>query len=308
MRVVTLLPAATETVAAVAPDTLVGISHECDYPAWVTSLPRVTRTSVDVAASSKEIDRQVRALTLEGKPVIWVGAKALEALKPDRIVTQGLCEVCAVADGEVFRVADRLPSKPQVISLSAKTLDGIYADIRAVGQAVGRSDEADEVIGGMRYKLSRLRKTAPLRSLIEAPRTSHLAPRTVVVEWLDPLYLAGHWVPELVEAAGGHDVGAKPGDHSHPRPWSDLLELKPEIIIVALCGFSVERAREEWASQLPADARETLSRLSRLPRLVFLDGNQYTSRPGPRVVELNTLSHMDAISARDASGQDLSRP
>src|SRR5687768_12492575 len=130
MRAVTLLPAATEIVAAVAPDMLVGISHECDYPAWVTSLPRVTRTSVDVAASSKEIDTQVRALTSEGKSVIWVDAQALETLRPDLIVTQGLCEVCAVADGEVFRVADHLPSRPRVISLAAKTLDGIYADIR----------------------------------------------------------------------------------------------------------------------------------------------------------------------------------
>jgi iron complex transport system substrate-binding protein len=108
------------------------------------------------------------------------------------------------------------------------------------------------------------------------------------VEWLDPLFLAGHWVPELVEAAGGLDVGAKPGDHSHPRPWSDLLELKPDIIIVALCGFSVERAKQEWNTELPPEAKTILAeltRLSRLPRLQFLDGNQYTSRPGPRVME-----------------------
>jgi iron complex transport system substrate-binding protein len=282
MRVVTLLPAATEIVAAVAPDLLVGISHECDYPAWVTSLPRVTRTSVDVAASSKEIDAQVRALTSEGKPVIWVDAQALETLKPDLIVTQGLCEVCAVADGEVFRVAERLPSRPRVLSLSAKTLDGIYADIRSVGAALDRPEEADEVVAGMRYKLSRLRKASPLSH----PERSEGSPRprVAVIEWLDPLFLAGHWVPELVEAAGGHDVGAKPGDHSHPRPWSDLLELKPEIIIVALCGFSVERARQEWASQLPEEAKTVLAALPPY-RLAFIDGNQYTSRPGLRVGE-----------------------
>jgi iron complex transport system substrate-binding protein len=267
----------------VAPDLLVGISHECDYPAWVTSLPRVTRTSVDVAASSKEIDAQVRALTLEGKPVIWVDARALEALKPDLIVTQGLCEVCAVADGEVFRVADRLPNKPQVISLSAKTLDGIYGDIRTVGATLDRPEEADEVVAGMKYKLAKLRRTQPLRNLPERSE-GPTVPRVVVVEWLDPLFLAGHWVPELVEAAGGHDVGAKPGDHSHPRPWSDLLELKPDIIVVALCGFSVERARQEWASQLPEEATRVLAALP-FHRLAFIDGNQYTSRPGPRIVE-----------------------
>src|SRR5690348_9332709 len=115
MKVVTLLPAATEIVAALAPESLVGVSHECDYPAWVTSLPRVTKTSVDVGATSAEIDAQVRALKADGKPVIWVDAQALETLKPDLIITQGLCEVCAVADGEVFRVADHLPTRPKVI-------------------------------------------------------------------------------------------------------------------------------------------------------------------------------------------------
>ena len=285
MRVVTLLPAATEIVAALAPEMLVGVSHECDHPAWVTSLPRVTRTSVDVGASSAEIDRQVRELKAEGKPVIWVDAEALEGLKPDLIITQGLCEVCAVADGEVHRASERLSTRPRVLSLTAKTLDGIYDDIRSVGRAVGREDEASEVVAGMRYKLVQLRKQAPLRHPegASAPEGS-ARPRVVVVEWLDPLFLAGHWVPELVAAAGGLDVGAKPGDHSHPRPWSELSELNPDIIVVALCGFSVDRAQQEWADHLPAEARSALA--AQPPsRLVFVDGNQYTSRPGPRVVE-----------------------
>lgn len=138
MRIVTLLPAATEIVAAVAPESLVGISHECDYPEWATKLPRVTRTSVDIGASSAEIDRQVRALTAEGKPVIWVDAQALEALKPDLIVTQGLCEVCAVADGEVFRAAVHLSTRPTVLSLAGKTLEGIFEDVRRVGESARR--------------------------------------------------------------------------------------------------------------------------------------------------------------------------
>ena len=284
MRVVTLLPAASEIVAAVAPESLVGVSHECDYPAWATKLPRVTRTSVDVGASSAEIDRQVRGLVADGKPVIWTDAQTLERLEPDLIVTQGLCEVCAVADGEVYRIADHLPTRPRVISLVAKTLDGIYADVTAIGEALGHPEEAEEVVGGMRYKVDQLRKRAPLRNLPERSEGPRV-PRVVVVEWLDPLFLAGHWVPELIDAAGGIDVGAKPGDHSHPRPWSDLLELRPEIIVVALCGFSMERAQEEWENRLPVEARETLTRLSRRTRLLFLDGNAYTSRPGPRVME-----------------------
>jgi iron complex transport system substrate-binding protein len=289
MRVVTLLPAATEIVAAVAPESLVGVSHECDYPAWITKLPRVTRTSVDVGASSKAIDEQVWALKADGKPVIWADAQTLETLKPDLIITQGLCEVCAVADGEVFRVAERLTTKPRVLSLSATTLDGIFVDVAAVGEAVGHPEEAEEVVGGMRYKLGQLRKNAPLRSTLEARGTKHEKPRVAVVEWLDPLFLAGHWVPELIEAAGGLDVGAMPGDHSHPRPWSDLLELKPDVIIVALCGFSVERAWQEWESNLPSEAMKVLAELDSCaavpPRRCFLDGNAYTSRPGPRVME-----------------------
>ena len=292
MRVVTLLPAATEIVAAVAPESLVGVSHECDYPAWVTKLPRVTRTAVDVNASSAEIDRQVRALVADGKPVIWTDAQTLETLEPDLIITQGLCEVCAVADGEVYRIADHLPTRPRVISLVAKTLDGIYADITAIGEALGHPEEAEEVVGGMRYKVDQLRRQRPLRNLPERSE-GPTPPRVVVVEWLDPLYLAGHWVPELINAAGGLDVAAEPGDHSHPRPWSDLLDLKPEIIIVALCGFSVERATLEWEHHLPADAQKVLAeiegdrpaRLTRPTRLLFLDGNQYTSRPGPRAME-----------------------
>ena len=290
MRVVTLLPAATEIVAAVAPGSLVGVSHECDYPEWVTNLPRVTRTAVDVAASSAEIDRQVRSLVADGKPVIWTDAQTLEALKPDLIITQGLCEVCAVADGEVYRVADHLPTRPRVISLVAKTLEQIYTDITAIGATLGHPEEAEEVVGGMRYKVDQLRKLAPLRHPegASAPEGS-AGPRVAVIEWLDPLFLAGHWVPELVDAAGGLDVAAKPGDHSHPRPWSDLLELKPDIIVVALCGFSVERARLEWEHHLPAEAHEVLAQLdsrAAVPlRRLFLDGNASTGRPGPRVME-----------------------
>src|SRR6478735_5219966 len=186
MRIVTLLPAATEIVAALAPEMLVGVSHECDYPAWVTKLPRATRTSVDVGATSKEIDAQVRQLTVDGKPVIWVDAEALERLKPDLIITQGLCEVCAVADGEVYRASERLSTVPRVLSLAGKTLEGIFEDIRSVGQAVGRSDEAEEVVAGMKYKLSRLRSQKPLRSHPEQSEGSPVSPRAVVVEWLDP--------------------------------------------------------------------------------------------------------------------------
>lgn len=314
MRIVTLLPAATETVALLAPESLVGVSHECDYPAWVTKLPRVTTTPIDPNAPSAVIDAQVRAAMEAGTPVIAVDAKALRTLRPDLIITQGLCEVCAVADGQVHRLADALSPKPLVLSLSARTIEGIFEDIRAVAREIERAgrageagvmDEAEEVIAGMEYKLARLGQLQPLchsegASAAEGsagPREVPARPRVVVVEWLDPLFLAGHWTPQLVEAAGGVDVGAQAGEHSRRRTWSDVEELDPDIILVALCGFSVERAREEWETRRPAEARAALEPLlssapapmrpsARAPtRLLFLDGNQYTSRPGPRVVE-----------------------
>jgi iron complex transport system substrate-binding protein len=305
MRIVTLLPAATEIVALLAPESLVGVSHECDHPAWIGGLPRVTTTPIDPMAPSAVIDAQVRAAMEAGRPVIAVDGESLRRLRPDLIVTQGLCEVCAVADGQVHRLADALDPKPRVLSLGARTIEGIFEDIRAVGRAVDEADgaretrgadEAEEVIAGMEYKLERLRERAPLRSLPETdPERSEgkvegpAPPRVVVIEWLDPLFLAGHWTPELVEAAGGLDVGARRGEHSRRRAWREIADLAPDIILVALCGFSVERAREEWGTRLPPEARAALRPLlssAHAPvRSLFTDGNQYTSRPGPRVVE-----------------------
>jgi iron complex transport system substrate-binding protein len=266
MRVVSLLPAGTEMVAALgAESSLVGISHECDYPASVTHLPRVTWTPIDPNASSHEIDRSVRELQSGGKPVIAIDAGALRSLSPDLILTQGLCEVCAVADGEVFRLADALDGKPAVISLSATNLAGIMDDIRRVARALHREPVGDELIAGIVNRLRSLGESGPA-----------VRPRVVCVEWLDPIYLAGHWVPELVGLAGGRDVGAEPGAHSVTITADQLRALQPDLVVVMLCGFGIERARRELE-------------LAPLPDLgvpmVVIDGNAYTSRPGPRVVD-----------------------
>jgi iron complex transport system substrate-binding protein len=271
MRVVTLLPAATEMVMALGgAGTLVGISHECDYPPVVRRLPRLTTSPINTSAPGATIDAEVRRLRAAGSPVIAVDARALTRLAPDLLITQGLCEVCAVSDGEIHRLARVVQPAPAVLSLSARNLQGIWDDIRAVARALDLQSEADELIAGLGSRLRRLRAGAPANP-----------PRVVCIEWLDPLYLAGHWVPELVAAAGGVDVGAEAGSHSAPRQWTALAALRPEMIVVMLCGFDVARAREELAD---VDLPEARSALANAPVWV-LDGNAFTSRPGPRVVD-----------------------
>jgi iron complex transport system substrate-binding protein len=271
MRVVTLVPAATEIVAALGgAGQLVGISHECDYPISVQGLPRVTTTPVDSRLSGGLIDAEVRRLREAGTPVIGIDAAHLEALRPHLIVTQGLCNVCAVADGLAYRTAERLPLTPKVLSMNAGTLAGIWTDIYAIGAALGLSDEAEQLVLDLKTRLRGLRQKTP-----STPA------RVVCVEWLEPLYLAGHWVPDLVEAAGGMDIGATSGGHSARREWQDLRSLEPDCVVVMLCGFGRERARRELEA---LEDQEALELMSRVPTWI-IDGNSFTSRPGPRVVD-----------------------
>ena len=287
MRVVSLLPAGTEIVAALgAESSLVGISHECDYPASITHLPRITWTPVDPNASSGEIDRAVRGLRGDGRPVIGVDAESLRRLAPELILTQGLCDVCAVADGQVHRLADALDTQPQVLSLSASNVAGIMDDIRAVASALDLTEEADELVAGLEYRLRRLQQSAPA-----------VPPRVLCVEWLDPIYLAGHWVPELVAAAGGVDVGAAPGAHSVAMSAEDYTRLAPDLVLVMLCGFGLERARKELAQTPLPDLGVPIA---------FIDGNAYTSRPGPRIVE-GATKIQEALASRPTSPAERSR-
>lgn len=271
MRIASMLSSATEIVYALGlQDHLVGISHECDYPASVQHLPRVTATPVDIHAPGAGIDAEVRRLGAAGQPVIGIDAHLLEQLAPDLVITQGLCEVCAVANGQVQRLAGALRPEPRVLSLEARDLEGIFTDIRRVGAALDLDGEAEELVLGLESRLARLRARRPAKET-----------RVLCVEWLEPLYLAGHWVPELVGAAGGRDVGANAGSHSARHEWRDLGSLEPDHAIVMLCGFGVSRARAELDA---LDDAEALGFLHRIP-VSILDGNAYTSRPGPRVVD-----------------------
>jgi iron complex transport system substrate-binding protein len=293
VRVVTLLPAATEIVAALGgAGDLVGISHECDYPPWIRHLPRITTTPLDLQASGRVIDAEVRALRTSGRPVIAVDAGQLHRLAPDLIVTQALCEVCAVSDGEVQRLASALRPVPRVLSLAARDLEGIWRDIGEVGAALGLEEEADELVLGLRSRLGRLRTSSP-------PAVT----RVLCIEWLDPPYLAGHWVPELVAAAGGEAIGAQPGSHSTPSEWRALRRLGPDLVVIMLCGFAIDRARRELDSLQDADA---LDLMRRVPTWI-IDGNSYTSRPGPRVVD-GAARIRSAIERRPAPGAEPWQP
>jgi iron complex transport system substrate-binding protein len=273
MRVVSLLPAATEIVAALeAGDALVGVSHECDWPPEVRSLPRVTRTTLDTALPSGAIDRAMAAARTQGVPPVQLDLDLLRRLAPQVVIGQSVCEVCAVGAGELARAADALGPGTRVVTLHAHVLQEVFADITRVGEALDLREEAAELTDDMR---DRLRWVA----------AQHVTPvarqaRVVVLEWVDPPYVAGHWVPQLVKIAGGCDVGARLGERSRAVSWRDLTALAPDVVIVALCGFDEARARREVAALDDPDAAALLNR-----RVEFLDGNAYTSRPGPRLAE-----------------------
>ena len=272
MRVVSLLPAATEIVAALgALPRLVGVPHECDYPPEARALPRVTRTRLDASLPSAEIDRAMAAARRTGTPPVEVDVKLIAHLRPDVILGQSLCDVCAVGESGLAQLVAALMPTPWVVTLHAHTLDGVLGDIRKVGAALNLEDEADELVAGLRYRLRRIRRA-------HAPGPT--PPSVLVLEWLDPPYVAGHWVPELVDIAGGRDVAGRPGERSTARSWRELSALAPDLVVVALCGFDVARAQQELAAVTDRDARVLLGR-----RVGLLDGNAYTSRPGPRLVD-----------------------
>jgi iron complex transport system substrate-binding protein len=268
-----LLPAATEIVAALgALGRLVGVSHECDFPPEVRSLPRVTRTRIDPAMPSGAIDRALADAKRTGVSPVEVDINLVAHLRPDVLIGQSVCDVCAVGEGELTRLVTTLMPTPWVVTLHAHTLDEVFLDIRKVGEALELRDEAEELDAGLRYRLRRVAARV---------QGSTKVPRVLVLEWLDPPYVAGHWVPELVALAGGQDVGSTAGERSRPRPWDELTALEPDLVVVALCGFDVPRAQEELDAVTDREARVLLERR----RVEFLDGNAYTSRPGPRLVD-----------------------
>jgi iron complex transport system substrate-binding protein len=285
-RVISLLPAATEIVSALgALDQLVGVTHECDHPADVARLPRVTSSAVDRDAASGAIDAEVRALASTGAAVFTLDTTLVASLAPDVLLTQSVCDVCALPQSEVDRAVSALAPPPAVVSLGGTTLDGVWDDVRRVGDAIGQRERADALITSLGARMRRVHETL---KAARAPR-----PRVAVIEWLDPLFAAGHWSPELVRRAGGVDVLAAPGVHSVQIDVATVRAAEPEVLLFAPCGFDVERSAREAATLLGTDAWRWARDLSAWA----LDGNSLTSRPGPRLVD--AIEVMAGIFAPD---------
>ena len=275
-RIISLLPSSTEMVCALGlREHLVGVSHECDYPADVVGLPILTEPKLDPAGTSAAIDARVRAIVQDGLSVYRMKTEVLQDLKPDLIVTQDQCEVCAVSVSEVERaVQSFLASDVTVVSLSPQRLGDIWYDIQRLAQALGQDDRAEDLFRALKKRVWKVEQ-----------QTRHLErPRVACLEWLDPLMAAGNWVPELVEIAGGTYSLAAAGDHSPTLSWDTLLEAQPEVIVIMPCGFKIAQSQAD----LPAlTAHPDWQRLPavRAGRVYIADGNAYFNRPGPRIVE-----------------------
>lgn len=275
-RIVSLLPAATEIVCALdARGQLVGRSHECDFPPDVQSLPAVTRARLDPAACSADIERRVKALSGQAQPLYELDSELLKELRPDLILTQAQCAVCAVSLAEVERAVARWPSPPQIIPLSPKSLADVWSDMRTVAVALGAPEQGKPQIRALKIRCV---------DIIE--RTAALANRPTVacLEWLDPLMAAGNWVPELVHFAGGLDLFGDVGKHSPWLDWSGLVKRDPDVIVALPCGFDLARTRREMAALTQRTEWGSLRAVKR-GRVFLTDGSQFFNRPGPRLVE-----------------------
>jgi iron complex transport system substrate-binding protein len=274
MRVASLLPAATEIVAFLgATEHLVGVTHECDFPDVVASRARVTRSAIPHATEPGAIDAAVRELSHAGQPLFTIDEARLRALHPDVLLTQALCDVCAVCETDVRALAARLDPPPRVVTLGGTILDGVFADIRAVAEALDVGSEADELLAGLRERMHRVHGT--LREA-QAPR-----PRVALIEWTDPVFIAGHWGPEQVRRAGGIDVLGTAGAHSATVAMDALVATDPEIVLVAPCGYGLAAAADEARRLLAHPDWAWLAGR----QLWALDANGLVSRPGPRLVD-----------------------
>lgn len=267
MRIVSLLPSLTELVCVLGRESdLVGATHECDYPPGVERLPHVTRSRIPTSASSAEIDAMVAE---QGGALYNLDAARLADLRPDLILTQAHCDVCAVNETTVRQAAAALPGNPSVESVNPTDLPGVFAMFRRVGALLDTSDAAERLI-------ARFDATA---AEIARRRGGSPAVRVLHLEWFDPPYNSGHWNPDLVRLAGGMDVLGRAGEPSTRVEVGTISEARPDVVLLAPCGFTLERSREELDAWMSSDLWQSLS----AARLTLVDGSAYFSRPGPRL-------------------------
>jgi len=277
MRIVSLVPHATELLFALgAGEELVGVTHECDFPPAAQELQPVTRDVLPAGLSAAEIDAAVRERTLAGEAIYELDRDALASLEPDLIVTQALCPVCAVSYDEVAELAETLPSAPRVVALDPKTLGETLGDVRTLAQATHRRERGVELVAEAAARIDRVKLAVRAQ-----PR-----PRVAAIEWLDPVYAAGHWTPQLIELAGGEDVLGLPGEPSQAVSWEAVRQARPDVVVAMPCGYDEQRAHAEAL----ACARE-LARLD-ARRVIAVNASAYFSRPGPRLIDgLELLAH-----------------
>jgi iron complex transport system substrate-binding protein len=284
VRIVALLPSATEIVCALGlEEQLVGVTHECDHPASVARLPHVTRSLLPGTASSGEIDRAVGERRRAGQALYALDLPVLQSLRPDLIVTQALCGVCAVAEDEVRQAARTLPGSPRVVNLEPRSLSEVFRSIRQVAAAAGVLPAGEDLV---RRLTVRVEAVAARSARIERP------PRAALLEWLDPPFSCGHWSPEIVRLAGGAEGFGRERQPSRRLSWDEIVAWRPEVVCIACCGFDVERTLADVAPLRSVPGWLEIPAV-RAGRVVVTDGSQYFSRPGPRLVDsLEILAHV----------------
>ena len=288
MVVASLVPSATEMLYALGlGDSVAAVTHECDYPPGAEQLPHLTRSVIPEGLPANEIDRAVRERTERGESLYELDAGMLEQLEVDLIVTQAVCAVCAVSFDDVQAIAERLPTRPAVISLDPSTIGEVFADVPRLAEAAGVPEAGERLVEEASERIDAVEK-----AVAAAPR-----PRTAALEWLDPVYVGGHWVPQMIEAAGGLDLLGFPGERSRTVEWSEVEAVAPEVVISMPCGLYAEEAAAETMRR-----REQLAPLG--ARVIAVDAAAYFSRPGPRLVDgvelLGHLLHPELVAAPDS--------
>jgi iron complex transport system substrate-binding protein len=294
VRIVSLVPHATELLFALGcGEEVIAVTHECDYPPEARELPRITRDALPPHATAGEIDAAVRERVERGESIYELDDELLRDLRPELIVTQALCPVCAVSYEEVAELAASLPSCPRVVALDPHTFGETLGDVRTIAEITGRRDRGIDLVARSAARIDGVRL-----AVRDRPR-----PRVGAIEWFDPLFVAGHWVPQLIELAGGEDVLGRPGERSAQLSWSELAAAEPQVVIAMPCGYDASRSLEE--------AREHAAELaaSGATRVVAVDAAAYFSRPGPRLIDglelLGHILHPEAVPTSPAAALEL---
>jgi iron complex transport system substrate-binding protein len=280
MRIVSLISAATEMLHVLGLwDQVVCVSHECDWPAECHQLPRVTRSRVNSTASSGAIDAEVKQLMSAGESLYEIAVEKMTNLRPDLIVTQSQCDVCAVKYDDVICAVRQTPqlAGSQVIPLNPRSLGEVFDDMQRIGAAAGIADRANDVVAKLQ------RRVAGIRSITAGIGAAN-RPRVAIIEWLEPVMLGGNWVPELVEIAGGQCELTRPGTHSRYHEWNEIVRFNPQVIIACPCGFDLPRASIESRSLMERPGWSNITAV-RNEQVYAVDGNACFNRPGPRLVE-----------------------